>query len=244
MSCEAHVRFCERLGVRLPRPTHHVLDLWFQKWRSHEVKGDTIIVRYADDVVVGFRHHRYAENFLKAVQERFRGFELSLHPDKTRLIEFGRFATGRRRVRGLRRPETFDFLGFTHYCMETRGGNFQLGRKPVAKRMTRTLKRIKEALFRRRHHKVEATAIWLGKVVNGWLNYYAVPTSFLFLSRFVGRLQRLWLKSLRRRSQKDRYPWSKLTALAATYWPRLEIRHSWPDQRFAVNTTRGRSRMP
>ena len=162
---------------------HYDFDLWFQKWRSHEVKGDTIIVRYADDVVVGFQHQRYAENFLKAVEERLRGFELSLHPDKTRLIEFGRFATGRRRTRGLRRPETFDFLGFTHYCMETRGGNFQLGRKPVAKRMTRTLKRIKEALIRRRHHNVEATAKWLGKVVNVWLNYYAVPTSFPFLTQ-------------------------------------------------------------
>ena len=170
---------------------HYVLDLWFQKWRSREVKGDTIIVRYADDVVVGFQHQWHAENFLNAVKERFRGFELSLHPDKTRLIEFGRFANRRRRVRGLRRPETFDFLGFTHYCMETKGGNFQLGRKPVVKRMARTLKRIKEALRRRRHHKVEATAKWLGKVVNGWLNYYAVPTSFLFLSRFVERLQRL-----------------------------------------------------
>ena len=223
---------------------HYVLDLWFQKWRSHEVKGDTIIVRYADDVVVGFQHQRHAENFLNAVKERFRGFELSLHPDKTRLIEFGRFATGRRRVRGLRRPETFDFLGFTHYCMETRGGHFQLGRKPVAKRMTRTLKRIKEALRRRRHHNVEATAKWLGKVVNGWLNYYAVPTSFLFLSRFVDRLQRLWLKSLRRRSQKDRYQWTSLARLTATYWPRLEIRHPWPDQRFAVNSTRGRSPVP
>ena len=223
---------------------HYVLDLWFQKWRSHEVKGDTIIVRYADDVVVGFQHQRHAENFLNAVEERFRGFELGLHPDKTRLIEFGRFATGRRRVRGLGRPETFDFLGFTHYCMETRGGHFQLGRKPVAKRMTRTLKRIKEALRRRRHHNVEATAKWLGKVVNGWLNYYAVPTSFLFLSRFVDRLQRLWLKSLRRRSQKDRYQWTSLARLTATYWPRLKIRHPWPDQRFAVSSTRGRSPVP
>ena len=223
---------------------HYVLDLWFQKWRSREVKGDTIIVRYADDVVVGFQHQWHAENFLNAVKERFRGFELSLHPDKTRLIEFGRFANRRRRVRGLRRPETFDFLGFTHYCMETKGGNFQLGRKPVVKRMARTLKRIKEALRRRRHHKVEATAKWLGKVVNGWLNYYAVPTSFLFLSRFVERLQRLWLKSLRRRSQKDRYRWTSLARLTATYWPRLEIRHPWPDQRFAVNSTRGRSLVP
>ena len=194
--------------------------------------------------MVGFQYKRDAEHFLCAVEERFRGFELSLHPDKTRLIEFGRFATARRRKYGKGRPETFDFLGFTHYCMETRGGNFQLGRKPVAKRMARTLKRIKETLVRRRHHNVEATAIWLGKVVNGWLNYFAVPTSFRFLHRFVRRLQRLWLGILRRRSQKDRYRWTSLARLTATYWPRLEIRHPWPDQRFAVNSTRGRSLVP
>ena len=223
---------------------HYVLDLWFRKWRKHEVTGDAIIVRYADDIVVGFQYKRDAEDFLNTAKERFRGFELSLHPDKTRLIEFGRFATARRRKHGKGRAETFDFLGFTHYCMETRGRQFQLGRKPVAKRMTRTLKRIKEALRRRMHHKVEATAKWLGKVVNGWLNYYAVPTSFRYLRRFVRRLQRLWLGSLHRRSQKDRYPWGSLVELAAKYWPRLEIRHPWPEQRFAVSSTRGRSPVP
>ena len=119
-----------------------------------------------------------------------------------------------------------------------------MGRKPVAKRMARTLKRIKEALRRRRHHKVEVTARWLGKVVNGWLNYYAVPTSFRYLSRFVHRLQRLWLRSLRRRSQRDRYKQARLATLAATYWPRLEIRHPWPEQRFAVKSTQGRSLVP
>ena len=193
---------------------HYVLDLWFQKkWRSHEVKGDTVIVRYADDFVVGFQHKRDAERFLKAVKERFGNFELDMHPDKTRLIEFGRYAIARRHERGQGRPETFDFLGFTHYCAEAREGRFQLGRKPVAKRMSRTLKRIKEALRRRMHHKVEETAKWLGRVVNGWLNYYAVPTSFRSLRRFVDRLQRLWHKIVRRRSQKDRFEWAKLKRL-------------------------------
>ena len=213
---------------------HYVLDLWFQKWRSHKDKGDTIIVRYADDFVAGFQHKEDAEDFLKAVEERFISFGLCLHPDKTRLIEFGRFAAGRRRQRGQGRPETFDFLGFTHYCTKTRGGDFQLGRKPVAKRMTRTLTRLKESLCRRRHHNVVATARWLGKVVNGWLNYYAVPTSFRYLSRFAHRLRHLWLRSLRRRSQKDRYRRAKLAALAAKYWPKLGIRHPWPEKRFAV----------
>ena len=157
---------------------HYVLDLWFhKKWRSREAEGDTIIVRYADDFVVGFQYKRDAERFLKAVKERFGNFQLELHPDKTRIIEFGRFAALSRRKRGKGRPETFDFLGFTHYCMRSREGYFQLGRKPVAKRMRRTLKRLKEELRRRMHHDVEETAEWLGRVVNGWLNYYAVPTS-------------------------------------------------------------------
>ena len=182
---------------------HYVLDLWFQKkWRSHGVSGDTIIVRYADDFVVGFRRNWDAERFLDTVKERFERFDLALHPDKTRLIEFGRYATRDCRKRGQGRPETFDFLGLTHYCTETRRGNFMLGRKPVAKRVRRTLKRIKEALRRRRHDPVEGTARWLGRVVDGWLNYYAVPTSLRFLHRFIRSLRWLWWRTMRRRSQK------------------------------------------
>ena len=214
---------------------HYVLDLWFQKkWRSHEVSGDTIIVRYADDFVVGFQHEWDAECFLNAAKERFGCFELELHPDKTRLIEFGRFAISRRRQRGLGRPETFDFLGFTHYCAESRRGSFQLGRKPVAKRMSRTLKRIGEVLRRRMHEDVEETAKWLGKVLDGWLNYYAVPTSARHLCRFVDRLKRMWLSILRRRSQKDRSTWASIDRLKAQHWPSPKVRHPWPDQRFAV----------
>ena len=217
---------------------HYVLDLWFQKkWRNHEVNGDSIIVRYADDLVAGFQHERDAERFLEAVKERFGRFDLELHPDKTRLIEFGRYAHERRRQRGQGRPETFDFLGFTHYCTRTRRGHFQLGRKPVAKRMRRTLKGIAEALRRRMHHDAKAMAKWLGKVVDGWLNYFAIPTSHRYLERFTTRLKRLWLNTLRRRSQKDRTTWADITALTKTYWPRLEIRHPWPDQRFAVSST-------
>ena len=224
---------------------HYVLDLWFQKkWRSREVRGDAIIVRYADDLVAGFQYKRDAERFLNAVKERFGGFDLELHPDKTRLIEFGWFAIERRRERGQGRPETFDFLGFTHYCMETRRGRFLLGRKPVAKRMSRTLKRIKEALRRRMHDSVKATAKWLGKVLNGWLHYYAVPTSRRFLERFAKRLKRLWLATLRRRSQRDRFDWTRLAQLTAAYWPKLEIRHPWPHVRFAVTCTQGRSLVP
>ena len=228
---------------------HYVLDLWFQrKWRSHEVKGDTIIVRYADDFVVGFQHKRDAERFLQAAKDRFGRFDPELHPDKTRLIEFGRFALENRRQRGQGRPETFDFLGFTHYCAQTRRGYFMLGRKPIAKRISRTLKRLKEPLRRRMHNDVLDTAQWLGQVLDGWLNYYAVPTSHRHLRRFRERLKRAWLHSLRRRSQKDRFSWDRIAALAEVHWPTLTIRHPWPDQRFGVRAsrgaTRGRSRMP
>ncbi len=229
---------------------HYVLDLWFQKkWRSREVEGDAIIVRYADDFVVGFQYKEDAERFLSAVKERFKSFGLEIHPDKTRLIEFGRTAMEDRRKQGLGRPETFDFLGFTHYCTKTREqGKFQLGRKPVAKRMVRTLKRIKEALRRRMHESVRDTAEWLGKVVDGWLNYFAVPTAHRYLERFVLRLKRMWLLVLRRRSQKDHSTWADISRLTARHWPRLVIRHPWPDRRFAVRAgvgaTQGRSRMP
>ena len=228
---------------------HYVLDLWFQrKWRRREVTGDSIIVRYADDFVVGFQHKRDAERLLQAVRQRFENFDLTLHPDKTRLIEFGRFAHERRQRRGQGRPETFDSLGLTHYCAKTRNGHFRLGRKPMAKRMTRTPKRIREVLRRRMHANAADTAEWLGRVLGGWLNYYAVPGSIRHLYRFVRRLTRMWLALLRRRSQKDRAKWTSVVRLTERYWPRVEIRHPWPDQRLAVNARReasqGRSRMP
>ena len=218
---------------------HYVLDLWFHKqWRPKEASGEAIIVRYADDFVVGFQHQGDAERFLRDLKVRLDKFALELHPDKTRLIEFGRFATVNRRKRGLRRPETFDFLGFTHYCRTQRDGMFGLGRKPVAKRVTRTLKRIKEELYRRINHDVYEVAAWLGRVVNGWFNYYAVPTSAQYLNKFMCRLKRMWLKVLRRRSQKDRFPWERLERVTTLFWPSIKIRHPWPSVRFAVKHSR------
>ncbi|MCY4591130.1 MAG: group II intron reverse transcriptase/maturase [Alphaproteobacteria bacterium] len=218
---------------------HYVLDLWFhRKWRPERADGEAIIVRYADDVVVGFEHKRDAERLLKALSERLGQFDLALHPAKTRLIEFGRHANANRRAKGLGRPETFDFLGFTHYCRKTRGGRFGLGRKPAAKRVRRTLKRIKEVLRRRMHHDLYEVARWLGRVVNGWLNYYAVPTSSPHLEQFVRALQRIWMKVLRRRSQRGRFNWQRLTALVDRYWPKPRIRHPWPGARFAVKHPR------
>ena len=218
---------------------HYVLDLWVaRKWRPQEAHGEMIIVRYADDYVVGFEHRADAERFLRDLKERLSRFELELHPEKTRLIEFGRNAVRDRRARGEGRPETFDFLGFTHYWRKTRRGSYGLGRKPVAQRMRRTLHRIKEILWRRMHEDAMDTGRWLGTVLRGWLNYYAVPTSFRALQRFVQRLQRIWMKTLRRRSQKDRFSWTRLRAWCAKLWPKLRIIHPWPEQRFAVNYRR------
>ncbi len=218
---------------------HYVLDLWVaKKWRPQEARGEMYIVRYADDYVAGFELRGDAQRFLRALKARFSRFGLELHPEKTRLIEFGRFAEKDRRARGERRPETFDFLGFTHYCRRTRKGRFGLGRKPERKRMSRTLKRIGMVLRKRMHDEVIPTGRWLGKVLRGWLHYYAVPTSFESLSSFVKRLQRIWYRILRERSQKDRFSWERLRSICAAYWPKLRIVHPWPQQRFAVNHRR------
>ena len=183
---------------------------------------------------------------MRELQARLEKFGLSLHPGKTRLLAFGRCAEEDRKRRGEGRPETFDFLGFTHYCRRTRKGRFGLGRKPIAKRMVRFLKRVKEQLIRRRHRKVRETGQWLGQVLNGWLNYYAVPTSFSYLQRCCRRLHWIWMRVLRRRSQRDRTSRKDMDMLTATYWPKLTIRHPWPDARFTVtraSATQGRSRM-
>ena len=218
---------------------HYVLDLWFQKkWRARKATGDTVIVRYCDDFVVGCQRKGDAEQFLRDLKERLSQFALDLHPDKTRLIEFGRFALVNRRARGERRPETFDFLGFTHYCKKKRNGKFGLGRKPIAKRVKRTLTRVKEKLRARMHKDVHETAQWLGKVVTGWLNYFAVPTSGPTLRGFVRRLMWVWLHILRRRSQRDRTTIASVARLAAVYWPPVKIRHPWPTDRFAVKHPR------
>lgn len=218
---------------------HYVLDLWFHyKWRAQQATGKAIIVRYADDFVVGFQRKWDAENFQVLLKERLEKFGLELHADKTCLIEFGRFARVNRQSRGERRPETFDFLGFTHYCRTTRKGYFGLGRKPIAKRMVRTLKRIKETLRRRKHDDIYEVARWLGQVINGWLGYYAVPTSGRYLQKFVHRLKKLWLWVLSQRSQRGRFTWDRLVIIVKSYWPPIKIRHPWPNRRFSVKHLR------
>ena len=183
-----------------------------------------------------------SDSWRRLVGERFAAYGLEVHPEKTRLLEFGRFAEADRAKRGEGRPETFDFLGFTHYCRTQRNGRFGLGRKPVAKRMRRTLQAIKAELRKRMHANPKVTGRWLGRVLRGWLGYYAVPTSAPSLSRFVWFLRRLWLRVLRRRSQRDYFTWERQNALCRELWPRVTILYPWPSERFAVRT-QGGSRM-
>lgn len=218
---------------------HYVLDLWVARaWRPKRARGEMYIVRYADDVVLGFQKRADAERFLRDLRERLGKFGLRLHPGKTRLIEFGRFAAANRKRKGRGKPETFDFLGFTHYCRRTRGGKFGLGRKPVGKRVKRKLADLRRKLIRCMHADPVETGAWLGQVLNGWLNYYAVPTSYRSLSRFRYVLKQSWQWTLSRRSQKSRPDWEKLDALCKRLWPEVRIRHEWPDRRFAVNHSR------
>ncbi len=223
---------------------HYVLDLWFdRKWRKQTAQGEAVLIRYADDFVAGFETRRDAEQFRSDLEQRLNKFGLALHPDKTRCIEFGRYAMANRRARGQRRPETFHFLGFTHYCRTTRKGRFGLGRKPQARRVRRTLKRIGLVLRRRRHDPPEEVAVWLRSVLGGWLRYFAVPTSHPYLSAFIDRVKWLWFRQLRRRSQRRSILdlWELVKELASSHFPALRIMHPWPNQRFQAVHTRGRS---
>jgi RNA-directed DNA polymerase len=217
---------------------HYVLDLWAERWRRHEATGDMIIVRYADDFIVGFEHEGDARRFLDAMRERLKEFALSLHPEKTRLIEFGRFAAENRKRRGLGKPETFDFLGFTFICGKTRRGKFQVQRKSRRDRMRAKLQEIKQALRRRVHQPIPQQGQWLRQVITGYFNYHAVPTNGRALATFRFYAIDLWRRTLRRRSQKDRTAWTRIERLANDFLPRSRILHPWPDKRFAVRHPR------
>src|SRR5258705_2344983 len=217
---------------------HYVFDLWAERWRRCEATGDMIIVRYADDLVVGFEHEADARRFWDAMRKRLEEFSLSLHPDKTRLIEFGRHAADRRARRGLGKPETFKFLGFVFICGRSRTGKFQLKRKTRRDRMRVKLTEIKEELRRRMHQPIPEQGRWLAQVVRGFFAYHAVPTNFPALSAFHHHIKRLWLRTLRRRSQKDRTTWERIKKIAADYLPKPKTLHPWPQQRFAVKHPR------
>jgi RNA-directed DNA polymerase len=217
---------------------HYTLDLWAVRWRQREATGDMIFVRYADDFIVGFQHESDARRFLDEMRERLRKFALSLHPEKTRLIEFGRFAAERRKRRGLGKPETFNFLGFTFICGKTRAGKFQIKRRTRRDRMRAKLKMIKEEMWRRMHQPIPTQGKWLWYVVNGYFNYHAVPTNAHALHVFRHHVTDLWRRMLRRRSQKDRMTWARMTQLVDDWLPKPIILHPWPSERFAVTHPR------
>jgi RNA-directed DNA polymerase len=217
---------------------HYVIDLWANRWRRREATGDMIIVRYADDFIVGFEHEANARRFLDEMRERLGEFALSLHPEKTRLIEFGRFAAERRQRRGLGKPETFNFLGFTFICGKTRAGKFQIKRKTRRDRMRAKLKMIQEGLWRRMHQSIPLQGSWLRKVVKGYFNYHAVPTNARALDVFRHHVTDLWRRTLRRRSQTARITWARMTKLANDFLPKPMILHPWPSKRFAVTHPR------
>ena len=197
-----------------------------------------IVVRYADDLVVGFEREGDARRFLDAMHDRLGEFVLSLHPDKTRLIEFGRFAANDRKLRGLGKPETFAFLGFTLVCSKSRRGRFLLKRRSRRDRMKAKLKEVKGELRRRMHRPIPEQGKWLKQVITGFFAYHAVPTNFRALLRFRAHIKDLWLRTLRRRSQKDQTNWERITKLADDFLPQPRILHPWPNQRFAVTHPR------
>jgi RNA-directed DNA polymerase len=225
---------------------HYVLDVWVEAWRKKAARGEVIIVRYADDAVLGFEHRDEAERFLGQLRERLRKFGLELHPDKTRLIEFGRFAAANRDKRGEGKPETFNFLGFTHICgTNHKTGNFAVYRRTIGKRMAAKLKDIKAKLRVRMHHRAGGTVRWLQQVVRGYYQYHAVPGNLPRMAEFRREVARLWYRTLRRRSQRSRLTWEGFRARLATLLPAVQVLHPYPDVRFDAKhpNIRGRNRV-
>ena len=217
---------------------HYVFDLWAERWRRREATGTMIITRYADDLVIGFERRADAHRFLDMMRKRFEEFALSLHPEKTRLIEFGRYAVHNREQRGLGKPETFNFLGFTLICGRTRRGVFQLKRKTRRDRIRVKLSEISEELRWRRHHSIPQQGQWLQQVVRGFFAYHAVPTNMPALVVFRYRVTELWQRALKQRSQRDKTTWQRARKIADDWLPKPKILHPWPSDRFAVKHPR------
>ena len=219
---------------------HYVFDLWVERWRRRQAAGDVIVVRFCDDFVVGFQYQQDAVGFLEALKKRLRKFNLNLHEDKTRLIEFGRFAVQNRKRQGKGKPETFDFLGFTHICGKTRKGKFAVLRYTIAKRMRAKLMEIKGELRRRLHWPVPVVGKWLRVVLLGHYRYYGVPGNIRKIGAFKYHLSLLWFRTLRRRSQRHRLIWERMSRLINRWLPRPRICHTYPDLSLYVKT-RGKS---
>jgi RNA-directed DNA polymerase len=217
---------------------HYAFDLWVEAWRKKYAQGDVVVVRYADDIILGFQHQAEADRFLENFRERLGKFGLELHPDKTRRIEFGRFAEQNRERRGEGKPETFDFLGFTHISGKNGLGRFMVRRTTIRKRMRAKLREVKQQLRQRMHDPVPQTGQWLKSVVQGYFNYYAVPGNLASLGVFRDRVLALWWRTLRRRSQKRRTSWTRILELAQRWIPQPRALHPFPDARFAATHPR------
>jgi group II intron reverse transcriptase/maturase len=214
---------------------HYVFDLWVQKWRQTRAEGDVIVVRFADDVVLGFQRRSDAEQFHRELSERFAKFHLELHPEKTRLIEFGPFAAQNRQRRGLGKPETFDFLGFTHICAKKRSnGRFTVRRQTIRKRLRAKLSEVKAELRRRMHRPIREQGAWLRSVVGGHIRYYGVPMNSPALCAFRFQVGWLWLRTLRRRGQRHRLTWERMRQLINRWLPPARICHPYPLRRLGV----------
>lgn len=220
---------------------HYVFDLWVHQWRRTKATGDVVVVRYADDTIVGFEHEHEAQTFLHDLRERMGLFDLDLHPEKTRLIRFGRHAVQQCAELGEGKPEVFDFLGFTHYCTRSRKwGSFVIGRKTIKKRMLRTLEEIKVEFRKRMHHPIKQTGTWVWQMLNGHLNYFAVSGNDKSLWWFANEVRWRWLKSLKRRSQRDRLSWDRFTQITDRFFPPIRVRQPLPCHRFDAKI-RGKS---
>ena len=217
---------------------HYVYDLWVERWRRRDARGKVIVVRYADDTVVGFQYEADATRFLTELRTRLEAFKLSLHPDKTRCIEFGRFAVRDRRANGLPRPETFNFLGFTHICGRSRRDAFLLTRRSRRDRMRATVREVRLGLRRRINLTIPQQGDWLRRVVRGYYQYHGVPTNCGSLQIFRQYVIKAWLWTLRRRSQRHRMTWLRMTGVADRWLPRASVLHPWPERRFAANHPR------
>jgi RNA-directed DNA polymerase len=215
---------------------HHVFDRWAHTWRKKEARGEVLMVRFADDFVVGFQHEDDARRFRTALEERFTAYGLALHPKKTRIIEFGRYATERREKRGKGKPETFDFLGFTHSSGKTRKGAFAVHRRTMRTRMQRKLREVKEELRRRRKDPLPTQGAYVRAVVQGHVQYYGVPRNSRQISAFRHAVGWLWRRSLCRCSQKGRISWKRMRRLLARWLPPARICHPYPRIRLVVTT--------
>ena len=210
---------------------HYVFDLWVHAWRQKHARGNVIVVRYADDIVLGFQVKSDAERFRVALAERFAKFHLALHPEKTHLLEFGAYAAERRQARGLGKPETFNFLGFTHICGKKRNGQSTVLRHTMRKRLQAKLHEVKAELRRRMHRPVREQGAWLRSVVGGHIRYYGVPTNDAALYTFRFQVGRLWFRTLRQRSQRHRLPWTRMRRQVDRWLPPVQVCHPYPFQR-------------